>query len=257
MGKLCQNADDGIDITQNHLAEAFSLICDNSVYAMEYDISQGFITLQGGHRAGICGSAVVKNGEVTYIKDISAINIRFARQAKGAAEKVIGSLIVDGEVKNTLIVSPPGCGKTTLLRDIARLLGNGFIGFAGVKVGILDERGELAAVYRGVPQNDVGIRTVVLDSCPKASGMTMLLRSMGLNVVITDEIGTPHDAEAIETLLCAGVRVIASAHGYSERDITNNPNISRLLGKSGFERIIILSRRLGAGTVEEIINHNN
>ncbi len=230
--------------TRAMINNIFCKICDNSVYAAEDEIRNGFVTLCGGHRVGICGTAVLKNGALHSIKHISALNIRIARQAIGAANKIL-PVIADKYIRNTLIVSPPGCGKTTLLRDLARLLGEKY------KLGIADERSEIAAVYRGEAQNDVGIRTVVMDGCPKDLAINMMTRTMGIEIALTDEIGSRADAAAIKSALCAGIKIIATAHGYGHKEVAEE--IQELIGGGGFERIITLSRRCGAGTVEEVI----
>ncbi len=249
VGDITQSAGSGITITQSGLNEVFKCACGGSVYAVEEELRHGFVTIEGGHRVGICGTAVVKSGEVTYIKHISALNIRIAKQAIGSSKDII-PIIYDKFARNTLIVSPPGCGKTTLLRDIARVLGGRY------KIGIADERSEIAASYMGVPQTDVGEKTVVMDLCPKAQAINMLVRTMGVEMIITDEIGTPEDVRAIKNAFGSGVKVIASAHGYCHGDITGHPEL-RELTERGFERIITLSRRFGVGTIEEVTHFDN
>ena len=244
-GDITTSEDSAIEMTKTGVGEVFRLACDNSVYSFEDEIKNGYITIEGGHRIGICGSAVIKNGEITYIKNISALNIRIARQVIGCAKDIFPA-VFDKYVRNTLIVSPPGCGKTTVLRDLARILGYKY------KVGIADERSEIAAVYRGTPQNDVGLRTVVMDACPKEYGINMILRTMGVDIIITDEIGNSTDGEAIQNAFNAGVKIIASAHGYSKADVLARPAIKGLMVTGGFERVVVLSRRNGAGTIEEV-----
>lgn len=244
VGDITQSSGSGITITSAGINEVFKAACGGSVYAVEEEIKQGFVTIEGGHRVGICGSAVIKGNEVTYIKHISALNIRVAKQAIGSSKDVI-PIIYDKFARNTLIVSPPGCGKTTLLRDIARVLGSRY------KIGIADERSEIAACYMGIPQTDVGERTVVMDLCPKAKAINMLVRTMGIDLVITDEIGSPQDVSAIRSAFNSGIKVIASAHGYCVADITGNPELSKLMQR-GFERVITLSRRYGVGSIEEV-----
>lgn len=249
VGDITQSAGSGITISPSGLNDIFKAACGGSVYAVEEELRHGFVTIEGGHRVGICGTAVMKSNEVIYIKYISALNIRIAKQAIGSSKDII-PIIYDKFARNTLIVSPPGCGKTTLLRDIARVLGSRY------KIGIADERSEIAASYMGVPQTDIGEKTVVMDLCPKAHAINMLVRTMGVELIITDEISTPEDVRAIKNAFGSGVKVIASAHGYCTSDITEHPYLSELT-KRGFERIITLSRRFGVGSIEEVTHFDN
>ncbi len=249
IGDITQSSGSGIIVTPACINDVFKAACGGSVYAVEEELRSGFVTIEGGHRVGICGTAVVKSGDVTYIKYISALNIRIAKQAIGSSKDII-PIIYDKFARNTLIVSPPGCGKTTLLRDIARVLGSRY------KIGIADERSEIAASYLGIPQTDIGEKTVVMDLCPKAQAINMLIRTMGVELIITDEIGTPEDVKAIKNAFNSGVKVIASAHGYCVSDITGHPTLSGLT-KCGFERIITLSRRFGVGSIEEVTHFDN
>ena len=249
VGDITQSAGSGITISPSGINEVYKAACGGSVYAVEEELRHGFVTIEGGHRIGICGTAVVKSGEVTYIKHVSALNIRVAKQAIGSSKEII-PIIYDKFARNTLIVSPPGCGKTTLLRDIARVLGSRY------KIGIADERSEIAASYMGVPQTDVGEKTVVMDLCPKAQAINMLVRTMGVEMIITDEIGSVEDVRAIKNAFGSGIKVIASAHGYCSGDITGNTILKELTDR-GFERIITLSRRFGVGTVEEVTHFDS
>ena len=221
-------------------------LCQNSVYAKQEEMKNGFITLEGGHRVGFCGRTILENGRVRYLTDISSINIRIAHQIIGAADCVLPYIVHGRNVHNTLIVSPPACGKTTLLRDIARQLGSEKYGF---RVGIADERGEIAAMHRGVPQNDIGIYTDVYDGCPKADAMQMLLRGMSPRVVITDELGGEEDEAAVRQLVHAGVRVICSLHGTGREDALARPGIGALLHAGIFRKVVTLG---GVGTILSI-----
>jgi stage III sporulation protein AA len=250
------NSDNGAYIViQEDIDKTIELMSNSSIYAIQEEIKNGFITISGGHRIGVAGRVVHENSTIKNIKDIAGINIRFSKQIIGAGNKVIKHIIgSDGNIFNTLIISPPQCGKTTLLRDIARQISSGIKGneFTGKKVGIVDERSEIAGCYKGVPQNDVGPRTDVLDACPKANGMLMMIRSMSPDVIITDEIGMHEDIIAVEGVINSGVKIITSVHGYNRQDIENKPILKRLVHGGLFERVIVLGKSKGTGTVEEV-----
>ncbi|NMB42030.1 MAG: stage III sporulation protein AA [Firmicutes bacterium] len=248
---------DAYMVSDEDLVKTLELISSYSLYAYEEELKQGYLTIPGGHRVGLAGRAVVEGGRIKVLRDISSFNFRVARQVKGAGEKVL-AFIFDrrsGRILHSLVISPPQGGKTTLLRDLARLIseGAGILGQAGKKVGIVDERSEIAGCYQGVPQLDVGFRTDVLDACPKAEGIMLMLRSLSPQVIITDEIGRGDDVKAIEEAIHAGVSVIASAHGSSLEEICQRPIMGGLLQKNYFERLIFLSNRRGPGTLEMII----
>lgn len=244
-------------VTPEDTEKALQLMCDCSVYSIMDELKEGFITIKGGHRVGVVGKVVTEGGRVKTIKDISGLNIRVSREIIGCGD-VLMPRIIKGEsnVCNTLIISPPQCGKTTLLRDVIRQLSDGVpsLGFPGVKVGIVDERSEIAGCYRGVPQRDVGIRADVLDACPKAQGIMMLIRAMSPMVIATDELGRAEDLIAAKEALNAGVNIITTVHGWDIGDVVRKPVIGRLLRTGVFERVVILSRRRGPGTVEGIVD---
>jgi stage III sporulation protein AA len=226
------------------------------MYSFEEELRNGFITVSGGHRVGVCGRAVIENGRVKLLKDIGYMNFRVAKQVLGAADRVLGYLIRSPDcIYNTLIISPPQCGKTTLLRDIIRRLSSGGEGdlFRGVKNSLVDERSEIAACSMGIPRNDVGIRTDVLDGCPKAEGIIMMIRSMSPEIVATDEIGRKEDADAIIDAVNAGVKVITTIHGSSTADFLNKQDLNRIK-KGVFERYVILSKKTGVGTLEAVLD---
>ena len=233
-------------VTKDDLQKTLTGLVKFSYYAYEEELAKGFVTINGGHRVGVCGKAVVKEGMPTLIKEISSVNIRFAKEIKGCANPLIPVLIEGSRPVNTLIVSPPGCGKTTLLRDIAR-----FFSLRQIKVSICDERSEIAGMYDSSPSFDLGPRTDVLDGCTKKNGMLMLIRSMSPDVIITDEIGMKGDAEAIEQCINAGVGIVTSIHG-SDRDDVMNSSIGYLAEKGIFRNIIYLSCEKGPGTIKEI-----
>ena len=224
------------------LMETMEYIAGYSLYAYEDELRQGFLTIQGGHRVGVAGKILMEEGKVRSIRYISFLNIRLAHQVEGCADKVMPFIVENGEVCHTLIISPPCCGKTTLLRDVIRQISNGNAWCEGKNVGVVDERSEIGGAYQGVPQNDLGIRTDLLDCCPKAEGMMMLIRSMSPEVVAVDEIGDYGDIKAIESVLNCGCRLIATVHGSSVEDIEKKPLLQKMVKEHVFDRYIILSR---------------
>lgn len=243
-------------VRSEELLKTLELMSNNSIYAYQEEIRKGYITLMGGHRIGISGRVVHEAGNIRNIKDVSGINIRISREISGCSNNIIRH-IVNGknDIFNTLIISPPQCGKTTILRDLARILSDGdpLTGLKGMKIGVVDERSEIAACYRGVPQYNVGLRTDVLDACPKYLGMEMLLRSMSPKVIITDEIGNEGDREAILQVVNAGVKIIASAHGFNISELRTRLGVLKIIEAGIFERYVVLSGNLGPGTLEEVI----
>jgi len=256
-GTLSDNPSDTFIVTQEDILTSLELMSENSIYAYLDEIKNGYITIKGGHRVGLSGRVIAEGSKVKNMKDIAGLNIRLSNQIFGCSKSVIGYIIKSGnDIYNTLIISPPQCGKTTILRDVARVLSDGLpeYCFRGVKVGIVDERSELAACLRGIPQNNVGIRTDVLDSCPKSIGMPMLIRSMSPKVIITDEIGNEGDREAVHGVLNAGVRIITSAHGYNVSELKSRREVLKMMDERFFERYIVLSNVRGPGTLVEVFD---
>lgn len=252
--QLCENNQDLYIITKNEIKETMEYISNYSLYAFEEELKQGFITITGGHRIGIAGKAVLEENRIKSIKHISFINIRLSHQVKGCADKVLPYIMDDRNTDcyHTLIISPPRCGKTTLLRDVIRQLSDGGKDRPGLSIGLVDERSEIGACYMGTPQNDLGIRTDVLDCCPKAKGMLMLIRSMSPRIIAVDEVGSVEDIEAIEYVMNCGCKLIATVHGNSIDDIKNKPILGKLVKEKLFERYILLNNQDGVGHLEEI-----
>lgn len=214
----------------------FENICGNSVYAFTDEISNGFITILGGHRVGIVGKTLYKENKIYNIKDISGFNFRIAREIIGAGNKIISEIKKNGTFESTLIISPPGLGKTTILRDIVRQISN-----SGYEVSLVDERSEIAACFRGIPQNDVGERTDVMDGVNKTDGIRLMVRSMRPDFIATDEIGTDEDASAIMYAINSGVKVIATSHGRGVEDLKRSSKLNQIIELGIFKKIVVLS----------------
>ncbi len=237
----------GLMVYQSDLRHVLEIATQASAHSALEQVRHGFFTVRGGHRIGLCGTAVVKEGEVANLRDLSSLSIRIAKQVPGVCSGVFEQLWEDGRFCNTLILSPPGSGKTTLLRDLIVRLSDGDPqnGIAGQRVGLADERGEVAAMYNGLPQMEIGLRTDVLDGCPKAAGMLLLLRGMNPQILAADEITAPADCGALEMAANCGVALLATAHSTDRAELFRRPMYRKLLRRGIFKRLIIISMEDG------------
>lgn len=249
-GRLTRRWNEGYVVSEDDLVRTMASISESSLYALEEELKRGFITLRGGHRVGLAGRAVIEKGDIKTMRDFSGLAFRVARQVIGCSSPIAPHLTGgNGLPLNTLIISPPRCGKTTLVRDLTRWFASER---GNLNVALVDERSEVAACYRGIPQLDVGLRTDVLDGYPKASGMIMALRALSPQLVVTDEIGRPADVEAIRECLNAGVAVITTVHAHNLEEISRRPVLAELINSGAFKVVVVLSRRRGPGTVEAV-----
>ena len=240
-GSLSSEEREGVCVSAGQIRDSFAVISRHSYYAFADEISRGYLTVPGGHRVGICGKAIREDEECRGMRYVSFLNVRVAHEVRGCGERVVRNLYENRRVLSTLIISPPGGGKTTLMRDLIRLLSDGNSYREGVNVSVVDERSELAACYHGIPQHDLGCRSDVLDGCGKSEGIRMMIRSMGPQVIAVDEIGGADDVQAVEDAACCGCAVLATAHGESIEEIRRKPGLGKLVREGLFDRYLILS----------------
>lgn len=227
----------GLPVAAHELDQLLELASRASVHAVMDQLRRGYLTVEGGHRVGLCGSAVMREGEIHALRRLSSASIRIARSVPGAARPLMAQLTQGEGIPSTLILAPPGMGKTTLLRDLIRCVSEGD-GTRAKRVGVVDERGELAALWNGRPQLDLGRRTDVVEGCPKAKGLMMLLRSMNPQVLAVDEITAPEDVAALITAAGCGVTLLATAHGDSREDLAARPLYRALMEEGIFRRLV-------------------
>lgn len=255
-GELMDRPPSDAAVTAEDLEAVLKHLCQYSVYAFADEIRRGFLTIQGGHRVGLAGQVILEEADkVRNLKYIRYLNIRIAHEIAGVSDVLLPVLYdTGGALYNTLLISPPGCGKTTMLRDLVRNVSDGNAYGAGVNVSVVDERSEIAGSYMGTAQNNVGMRTDVLDGCPKGEGMMMLIRAMAPQVLAVDELGGIGDIQALRMASGCGCRLIATIHGGSLDEIKNKNYMCDVIKDRLFERYVVLTRKNGRCEVEGIYN---
>lgn len=236
-------------IDRKCLDEMLNYITNYSLYAMEEELKQGYITYGGGHRIGITGHATYETIETTSkpqiknLVDIGGLNIRIAHEKKGCAQKIVPYIRKGDSIYNTIFFAAPGVGKTTYLRDTIRILASKDEQQEGMKVCVVDERSEIAACYDGKPQNDLGQRCDVLDACPKEIGMKMVLRTMSPDIIAVDEIGKKEEFLMLDQMRCSGVKILGTMHAGDKGELLRNPMLKFAIQSGAIERFVELTRQ--------------
>lgn len=235
-------------VGEDELRQVLENATQSSAHTALDKVCRGFVTLRGGHRVGLCGTVVKKDGKIVTLRELSSLSVRVARPVTGLAAALLPQLMEGGRFLSTLILAPPGAGKTTLLRDIVRALSDGE-GGTPLRVAVADERGEIAALWRGEPQLYVGRHTDVLDGCSKAEGLSILIRGMNPQVAAVDEVGSPEDVRAVVEAAGCGVAVVATAHACGVDALRRRPVFRELLDLGVFRKLAVVERRGGARAV--------
>lgn len=225
--------------TQKDSQFVLSQLSEFSLYRLQDELRAGYLTIEGGHRVGLAGEINTVNGQVKTLKHVTFFNIRLAKEKIDLAHPLM-AYIYHHNYLNTLLIGAPQTGKTTLIRDLTRIIATGYRNIPAKKVCVIDERSEIAAAKNGIPQHNVGLRTDVLDACPKAEGMMMVIRSMSPDVIVVDEIGSADDVQALLEAAQAGVAIICTIHGSSLTQVQQRPALQQLFEQNIFERSIVL-----------------
>ncbi len=242
---------DGINVTPDEMEQILSKICRGAVYQFETQMENGYIPLPGGHRVGICGTYTKNENGAIRLRDLSSVNFRICRDIKGVADTLFPKLLCDNKFCSTLIVSEPCGGKTTLLTDLVRTLSKN-----GYRSAVVDERGEIASVFQGVPQKDLGALADVLDGYPKPYGMMIALRTLAPQVLVCDEIGTAEETEKMLEAMNAGVPFLATAHAKDEEELFNRPQIKRLIDVGAISKVVLLKGAKSPGKIRKVLTVN-
>ncbi|TYR82447.1 stage III sporulation protein AA [Priestia megaterium] len=244
-------------VTEDDILFILNKLSQFSIYMIEEELKKGYVTIEGGHRVGLAGKVITENGQVRVIRDVTSFNVRIAKQQIGIAHSLI-PFLYENHWLSTILIGPPQTGKTTMIRDLARVMSTGIEkNISPVKVGIVDERSEIAGCVKGIPQHTFGTRIDVLDSCPKAEGMMMMIRSMSPDVLIVDEIGSEQDCQAVLEAVNAGVCVVMTVHGFDLEDLKKRPSLRELIHLQVFQRYIVLSNVKGPGTIRHIYDRHH
>ena len=254
--RLDKRSEGAYRATKEDIRNMVKFISSYSLYAYEDEMKRGFITIQGGHRIGVAGQVVMEAGKILSLTNIYFLNIRVAREKRGCAKEIVPYLIHRNSIYNTLFVSPPGVGKTTYLRDVIRILSSGTERLHGMKVSIIDERSEIAACKQGIPQNDVGPRSDVLDGCLKSFGMLLMLRSMAPQVIAVDEIGSREDCSAMEQAIYSGSKILGTVHAYDMKELSQKKYLKQMIEQQMFGRIVLLEKGENGRRRFHIYNEN-
>ena len=247
LSALTENPDSHcLSIDKRGMEELVLHLCGYSLHSHQDDLVQGFVTLKGGHRAGLCGTAVTRKNELCSVKQASSVNLRIAREMKGCAQEFVRRVFADG-LHNVLVAGSPASGKTTLIRDAVRLLSK------SNQIAVVDERSEIAASAYGEPQNDVGVLTDILDGYPKAQGILAAIRSLSPDLIVCDEIGSAEDVAAVETGTNSGIHILATVHAASFEELMRKRPIQELVESGAIDSIVFLKSRQNPGKIERIV----